>query len=222
MTIKKAFWAVFAVAAAVIVVIFFVQNTAPKTGAESSPETSAAAQAQGTAQSVSTAPAAVDEINGFSQTNPDAAQAPDLATEKQFERKNITAPSVPAVDLQKPASVTEAFLTVYNSRENETDQSWKETITPWVTPDLAEKLSAATNDALAGKTPAAVSAVKVGEHVSDWGSDTPLRWSHQVQVTVDTQDNGTYKLDYRVQAQLTDQGWLVNTAKLDTWNRVEK
>lgn len=222
MTIKKALWAVFAVAAAVIIVIFFVQNTAPKTNAGTSPPTATAAQAQSTPQGVSATPAEVDQANGFSQLYPDAEQAPELGTDKAYEHKNIKAPSVPAVDVQKPASVTEAFLTVYNSREGETDQSWQEKIKPWVTPDLSEELSEASNDALAGKTPAAVSAVKVGKHVADWGSDTPLRWSHHVEVTVDTQDNGTYLLQYRMQAQLTDQGWLVNTVKLDAWNRVGK
>lgn len=222
MTVKKALWTVFAVAAAIIVVVYFSQTTGQSSNAEPTPETSATPKAQSTPQGPNPTPAEVDRGNGFSQLYPDADQAPEQADEKKYEHKEIKPPTVPAVDPQKPDTVAQAFLTVYNSRSSETDQSWQETVKPWITPDLAEKLPTVTNGSLTDKTPAAVTTAKVGEHVNDWGADTPLRWSHQIQVTMDTQDHGTYLIDYRVQAQLTDQGWLINTAKLDTWQRVEK
>lgn len=222
MTAKKTAWAVFAIAAALILVIFFSRTAAQSSNAGSSPETSAATTGQQPGQDSKENAAAVDRGNGFSQPSPDADQAPQLGTPMQYERQEITAPPVPTPDTQDPAKVAGAFLTLYNSRTSETDQDWKTTTKPWTTSILAQELHATANAALTGKAPAAVSKVKIGDHIKEWGADTPLRWSHQAQVSVATQDQGSYLLEYRLQAQLTDQGWLINAAKLDSWQRVEK
>lgn len=222
MTIKKTALIVFAVAAVVILAIYYFQSTAQRTNAGPSTETTASVEKPKTAQGGSQSPDTVDQANGFSQPSPDADQATELATPLQYKKQTITAPAMPKPDMQKPATVAQAFLTIYNSRSSDTDVSWQETVKPWLTPDLAEKLPTVPNGSLTGKAPAAVTAVKVGDQVKDWGIDTPLRWSHNMQVTMATQDQGTYTINYRVQAQLTDQGWLVNTAKLDTWQRVGK
>lgn len=220
MSAKKAAWATFAVVAALILAVYFAgQNPATEAGADSD----ATAGAQDPAPSASASASETDLGNGFSQLYPDAPQAPVQPTAVQYERQEITAPVVPAeLDTEDVAAVTRAFLTFYNSRESETDTSWQETVSPWLVPDLAAQLPTLTNGALEGKAPVAVSAVEIGENVKDWGVDTPLRWSRHVQVIVDTQDQGSYALSYRVQAQLTDQGWLINTATLDSWQRVEK
>lgn len=218
MNAKKAAWAAFAVAAALIIAFYFAaQNTDTKAGADS--ETTTGSQEPAPAASASPD---TDRGNGFSQVAPDGPQAPSQPSPVQYERQEITAPAPPSPDIQDAAAVAEAFLTVYNYRESETDKSWQEASQPWLVPDLAAQLPDLTNAALEGKAPAAVSKVEVGENIKDWGVDTPLRWSRQVQVTVDTQDYGSYRLAYRVQAQLTDQGWLINTAQLDSWQRVEK
>lgn len=190
-----------------------------------------ASEAAATTEATPDSPAGVDRANGFAQVSPDADQAPpatpDAAqasgqpTPAQAERQEITAPPAPTPDTQDPAAVASAFLTVYNSRTSETDESWKETTQAWLVPDLVTQLPLVPNGALEGKTPAAVRTVEVGKNVEDWGIDTPLRWAHHVQVTVDTQDQGTYLLEYRLRAQLTDQGWLINASPLDSWQRVE-
>lgn len=247
MTAKKAAWTAFLVCAALILAFYYLQvsaQTSAQTSAQAPASTQAAeggaaAEDAGTdtggdrggdgqpeaTGSESDSPAGVDRANGFAQPYPDAPQAPeasDPAPPKQYERQEITAPSVPAPDTQDPAAVAGAFLTVYNSRASETDQTWQETVQPWLTPDLAQQMPAVTNGALTGKTPTSVSAIEVGDNVEEWGTDTPLRWARYVQVTMGTQDQGTYLLEYRVRAQLTDQGWLINAAPLDSWQRVEK
>lgn len=232
MTAKKAAWTAFLVAAALILVFYFLQYPrtvqTSDTGAPAQTSETAeaprpqAAQSPETLQSESDSPAGVDRGNGFAQPSPDAPQAPELATPMQYERQEITAPPIPAPDTQDPEAVASAFLTVYNSRAGETDKSWQDTAQPWLTPDLAQQLPLVTNGALTGKTPTAVGEIEIGENVEDWGTDTPLRWSHHVQVTVNTQDQGSYVLEYRIRSQLTDQGWLINAAPLDSWQRVEK
>ena len=222
MSAKKVAWAAFAVVAALILAAYFVgQNPATEAGADS--DSTAGTQDPAPAPSASASAPVTDLGNGFSQLYPDAPQAPVQPSAVQYERQEITAPALPAeLDTEDAAAVTRVFLTFYNSRESETDTSWQETVSPWLVPDLAAQLPTLTNGALEGKAPAAVSAVEIGENVKDWGVDTPLRWSRHVQVIVDTQDQGSYALSYRVQAQLTDQGWLINTATLDSWQRVEK
>ncbi|MBG6184732.1 hypothetical protein IWX65_002710 [Arthrobacter sp. CAN_A214] len=234
MTAKKAAWMAFAIGAVLILAFYFLQNTqgaSQQAGAGAQTSPAAADQKQAAAEDASDAtataeptldsPAGVDRGNGFAQASPDAAQAPVQPTPAQYERQEITAPPVPTPDMQDPAAVAGAFLTVYNSRTSETDESWKGTTEPWLVPDLAAQLPLVPNGALEGKTPAAVRTVEVGENVEDWGIDTPLRWAHHVQVTVDTQDQGSYLLEYRLRSQLTDQGWLINAAPLDSWQRVK-
>ena len=219
MSAKKIAWTGFAVAAALILAFYF---TAQNAGTQAGADSATTEESQDPAPAASASPSGTDLGNGFSQTSPDAPQAPEHPTPVQYERQVITAPSLPAPDTQDAAAVAQAFLTVYNYRKSETDTSWQEKVQPWLVPDLAVQLPNLTNGALEGKAPAAVSAIEIGENVKDWGVDTPLRWSRHVQVVVDTQDQGTYRLSYRVQAQLTDQGWLINTAQLDRWQRVEK
>ena len=219
MNAKKAAWAAVAVAAALILAFYFTNQNA---GTQAGPESDKNSGSQNPAPEASPSPAVTDRGNGFSQPSPDAPQAPVQPTPVQYDRQEITAPSSPDPDPQDAAEVTRAFMTVYNYRESETDKSWQETAKPWLVPDLAAQLPTLTNGALEGKAPAAVSKVEIGENIKDWGIDTPLRWSRHVQVTTDTQDHGTYRLSYRVQAQLTDQGWLINSAQLDSWQRVEK
>jgi hypothetical protein len=245
MTAAKAAWTAFAIGAILILTFYALQNvpqnvqsTAQDAGA--GVQTSAAAeeqardeteaQAAATTEPTLDSPAGVDRANGFAQVSPDADQAPPATpdtdasgqpTAAPVERKEITMPPVPTPDVQDPAAVAGAFLTVYNSRMSETDESWESATEPWLVPDLITQLPLVPNGALEGKTPAAVRTVEVGENVADWGIDTPLRWGHHVQVTVDTEDQGTYLLEYRLRAQLTDQGWLINAAPLDSWQRVE-
>lgn len=245
MTAKKAAWTAFVVGAVLILAFYFLQSaqgssTLAGSGAPTSPTAPAQEQADAedqdasdttaTAQPTVDSPAGVDRANGFAQVSPDADQAPPAPpdatqaaqpTPAPSERRKITAPPVPTPDMQDPAAVASAFLTVYNSRTAETDEEWKDITEPWLVPDLAAQLPLVPNGALEGKTPAAVRTVKVGENVEHWGIDTPLRWAHHVQVTVDTQDQGSYLLEYRLRSQLTDQGWLINAAPLDSWQKVE-
>jgi hypothetical protein len=244
MTARKAAWMAFAIGAVLILAFYFLQNTqGTSTQAESSAPTSSTATVEeqaeagtvdATTEPTPDSPAGVDRANSFAQVSPDADQAPpatppatpDAEAAGQpiaapVERQKITMPPVPTPDTQDPVAVVGAFLTIYNSRTSETDESWKSVTEPWLVPDLVTQLPLVPNGAVEGKTPAAVRTVEVGENVSEWGIDTPLRWGHHVQVTVDTEDQGTYLLEYRVRAQLTDQGWLINAAPLDSWQKVQ-
>ena len=221
-----------------------VQSKPAAAAQEQTEEAGDAAGVSAATEATPDSPAGVDRANGFAQAFPDADQAPPatqpatqdapatpgadqapLATPEptpaQVERSEITMPPLPVPDMQDPAAVAGAFLTVYNSRTGETDENWKATTEPWLVPDLVTQLPLVPNGALEGKTPAAVRTVEVGENVEEWGIDTPLRWAHHVQVTVDTQDQGTFLLENRLRSQLTDQGWLINAAPLDTWQKVE-
>lgn len=245
MTAAKAAWTAFAIGAVLILAFYFTQPTttdAQRAGEHTAPTTTQepadAGQSSGsdtTGEAVDAgepmgaagagvaggdSPAGIDRGNGFAQGFPDADQAPVQPELAQYERHTITFPPAPTPDTQDPAAVAEAFLTVYNSRSSESDDTWQEDTQAWLVPDLAAQLQVVTNGALEGKTPAAVRAVQVGENVTEWGIDTPLRWAHHVQVIVDTQDQGSYALDYRVRSQLTEQGWLINAAPLDGWQRV--
>lgn len=225
MTAKRTAWAAFLVAAALILAVHFLRTplAAPDAAAEQQQSETARSPQSGVAGSGSPASGSeVDRSNGFAQPFPDHAQAPETAGPRQYERQTIASPSVPEPDENDPAAVAEAFLTVYNTRSAETDQSWQETVPQWLTPDLAQQLPGVSNGALEGKAPTAVSAVAIRGNVEDWGSDTPLRWAHHADVTVDTQDHGTYVLAFRVRSQLTDQGWLINAAPLDSWHRIEE
>jgi hypothetical protein len=223
MTAKRTAWAAFLVAAALIVAVHFLRTPLPAPDAAAEQQQSETVQGpqSGVAGSGSPTPGSeVDRSNGFAQPFPDHAQAPETAGPRQYERQTIAPPSVPEPDENDPAAVAEAFLTVYNTRSAETDKSWQETVPQWLTPDLAQQLPGVSNGALEGKAPTAVSAVAIKGNVEDWGPDTPLRWAHHADVTMYTQDNGTYVLAFRVRSQLTDQGWLINAVPLDSWHRI--
>lgn len=224
MTAKSTAWAAFLVAAALIVAVHFLRTPppAPDAAAEQQSETAQSPQSSLEGSDSPTSASEVDRANGFAQPSPDHAQAPETAGPRQYERQTIVPPSVPEPDENDPAAVAEAFLTVYNTRSAETDKSWQETVPQWLTPDLAQQLPSVSNGALEGKTPTAVRAVAIKGNVEDWGPDTPLRWAHHADVTVDTQDDGTYVLAFRVRSQLTDQGWLINAAPLDNWHRIDE
>lgn len=215
MSAKKTAWVVFLLVAAVIVIIYLARTMAPAAQTQADPEPTDTALGQ------HPAPAQVDKTNGFAQPYPDGPQAPEQHTPVQYPRQTIASPPTQRPDAEDPAAVAKAFLTVYNSRDSESDRSWRATTKPWLTPELAQKLPTVPNGALEGKAPTSVGKVQIKDNVKDWGVDTPLRWSHQVEVTLHTQDQGTYLLDYRVRAQLTDQGWRINAAPLDSWHRIE-
>lgn len=214
MTAKRTAWAAFLIAAAVIVVVYLFKTAPPAADTHVSSEQSAQPRAVTSAE--------VDDANGFAQPSPDAPQAPEGATPMQYDRQTITSAPTPTPSPEDPEAVAKAFLTVYNTRASETDKTWRTGTQQWLTPELAQQLPDTPNGAVQGKAPTAVEKIEVKGNVAEWGRDTPLRWAHHVNVTVATQDQGTYLVEYRVRAQLTEQGWLLNAVPLDSWQRIEK
>lgn len=213
MSARRIGWSIFAVLAVIVVLVSTASLWAPKLASEKPEPTTEATQG------AETAPPA-DTRNGFSQPNPDGPQAVEQPTKPTYAQQSIAPLPAQHPDHEDPKAVATAFLKVYNSRASESDDRWEKATRPWLTPDLASQLPQVPNGAVADKTPTTVSDVKIKGNVEDWGTDTPLRWSHYVQVTMRTQDQGTYHLNYRIRQQLTDQGWLINAAPLDDWQRV--
>lgn len=161
-----------------------------------------------------------EEPGQMIQPHPDHPQAPVAAEGHSYDPQQIEQPKIPDPDRQDPASVANAFLIAYNSRTDEKDTGWEETVEPWVTEGLNQELDTDGNKALEEKYPTAVKKVEVGDQIKDMGVDTPVRWSHRAKVTVATEHEGTYAITFKVREQLTESGWKLNTAAVDSWKRV--
>lgn len=114
-------------------------------------------------------------------------------------------------DPQSAEEVTEAWLTAYSTRDEADEQLWEETTTDWTSEELYDELAEADDEEIASHAPTRVTAVTVGDHVREWGADTPIRWSHQVRVTFQDEEGQSFDNAYRVQAQRGDEGWIINS-----------
>ena len=97
------------------------------------------------------------------------------------------------------------------TRDSGDEDLWEETTADWTGDELYDELEQAGSDEVASHAPTRVTAVTVGDHVEEWGADTPIRWSHQVRVTFKGEDGKSRDNAYEVQAQRGEDGWILNS-----------
>jgi hypothetical protein len=130
------------------------------------------------------------------------------------EGASIPDPTEPAVDLDNPESVAQAFLTAYLSRPNAEWDTWTEWVSGYAMPEIIEQLRAQMffhPGLLEGKPPTAVAALRIGEPEADAETNTPIRWSHTVAVDVLSADGSTTTVSYGLVLADSDAGWIVTS-----------
>lgn len=124
----------------------------------------------------------------------------------------IPAPTEPAVDLSKPESVAQGWLTAYLSRPAPEWRDWIEWVGPYTMPEILAQVEAQAffdPSALEGKAPTTVTETRIGEPAADAETNTPIRWSHNVTVDVLSFDGSTTEIVYGLVLAESDSGWIV-------------
>lgn len=146
-----------------------------------------------------------------------AAQEPSPEEDSGDSEASSPQPT-PAVEGEDPdpqnvEEMAEAWLTVYGTRASDTDDSWTEQLEPWTGDELLEELPNIEDRALVENTPTEVQEVRIGQNISGWGPDTPIRWSHEATVVFTDAQGQDHEAIYRIQAYNTDDGWLITSAE---------
>lgn len=160
--------------------------------------------------------------NGIDIAYGDADQAAERPTETPtYQEQTITQPT-PVADLDRDnaKAVAAEAITLYTSRTSATDTTYQGQLKPITTEALQNEIFTIRLKAFDGKYPIAVEKVTLGENIAEWGVDTPARYSHYATAIVNTQDSGSFEVQYRVAASKTPKGWTVTDLAVDSWKRI--
>lgn len=143
--------------------------------------------------------------------------APALPSHAAVE---IPAPTKPAVDRKNQESVAKALATAYLSRPTADWNDWSGWVEDYTSPALVSQLrNQAFQDKspLTGKAPTRVTEIKVQPADQGSGVDTPVRWSRNLEITVQSGDGTQTVITYAVVLSNTDKGWIVTEAVEKFW-----
>lgn len=174
------------------------------------------------------------------QATPLAAGAPSPSSTKTFQMgdgpqaapgntapavpshapKEIPEPTKPKVDMSNQESVAKGFATAYLSRPREDWNDWTEWVRDYTTPELVSQLKTLAfhdKSPLSGKTPTRVSDVKILPAEKGSGVDTPIRWSRNLEVSVESADGTLFVVTYAAMLSKSEKGWVVTEAVEMFW-----
>lgn len=165
-----------------------------------------------------TTPTATD--NGIKVAYPDTDQAPERPTETpSYPTQDITQPTPnPNLDRNNPQDLATEVITLYTSRTSNTDTTYQDQITTYLTEDLKTEIFNTPLAPFNDTYPIAVQNVTIGKNIKEWGIDTPARYSHYATATIATSNHGNYTLDYRIAAIRTQNGWTITDLTIDSWS----
>lgn len=126
--------------------------------------------------------------------------------------KGIPAPKEPKVDRSNPESVARGWATAYLSRPSAEWLDWAQWIDDYTMPAVVKQLQLQAfqpEQILDGKAPTAVTKVEVAPPGADADTNTPVRWSHNLVVTVLSGDGSSTKITFAVVLSDSDAGWTV-------------
>lgn len=160
--------------------------------------------------------------NGIDIAYGDADQAAERPTETPtYQHHDIKQPTpVADLDRENAKAVVAEAITLYTSRTSATDTTYQEQLKPITTEALQNEIFTIRLKAFDGKYPIAVEKVSLGENIAEWGVDTPARYSHYATAVVNTQDSGSFEVQYRVGAAKTKDGWTLTDLAVDSWKRI--
>lgn len=202
------------IAAVVALMLFYVAVTAVlRFGQRSEPADPQAGQPSTEASEQPNLPAAgpataeQSESSGSSES-PSASQ--DAEDEFDATAAEVHADLDP--DREDAEQTAEAWLTAYGTRDEGDERLWEDTASDWTSDDLMDELSEAGDGEVASRAPTRVQEITIEDQIPDWGPDTPIRWSHQVRVTLVDENGDKFDNSYRIQAQRGDEGWTLTNA----------
>lgn len=159
--------------------------------------------------------------NGIKIAYPDADQAPERPTATPtYNHQDITQPT-PNSELDKgnPEALAHEIITLYSSRTSQNDTTYQEQIRPHISDNLAQEIIGQPLAAFSPETyPIAVQEVHIGENITEWGVDTPVRYSHYATAKIATASNGNYIFDYRIAAMHNGENWVITDLAIDSWS----
>ena len=192
------------------------QAVQPSTEASEQPNLPAAGpataeQSESSGSSESPSPSAsqgAESESSGSSESPSASQ--DAEDEFEATAAEIHAELDP--DREDAEQTAEAWLTAYGTRDEGDERLWEDTASDWTSDDLMDELSEAGDGEVASRAPTRVQEITIEDQIPDWGPDTPIRWSHQVRVTLVDENGDKFDNSYRIQAQRGDEGWTLTNA----------
>lgn len=156
-------------------------------------------------------------VDGGGPQAPTGNAAPTLPSR---EPVTIPAPVQPTVDPANQESVAKGFATAYLSRPSGEWGDWQEWISGYTTPALLtqlETLAFHDKSPLTGKEPTQVTDVKILPADEGEAVDTPIRWSRNLEVAVQSADGMTTLITYAVTLSKGENGWVVSKAVEQFW-----
>lgn len=206
------------IAAVVALMLFYVAVTAVlRFGQRSEPADPQAGQPSTEASEQPNLPAAgpataeQSESSGSSESpSPSPSASQDAEDEFDATAAEIHADLDP--DREDAEQTAEAWLTAYGTRDEGDERLWEDTASDWTSDDLMDELSEAGDGEVASRAPTRVQEITIEDQIPDWGPDTPIRWSHQVRVTLVDENGDKFDNSYRIQAQRGDEGWTLTNA----------
>lgn len=115
-------------------------------------------------------------------------------------------------DTSKAPEVVTAWMTAFTTRSSADDTLWEDTVAPWTATELLGELEESGSRHVGAHAPTTFVELQIGDPISEWGRDTPIRWSRQVSAVFRGADGQKYLTPYRVQAQRGDEGWTITSA----------
>lgn len=181
-------------------------------GAEpSTPASPAAAPTKAPESSAPSTQAEPTEVLG------NGPQAVSNAPVETYEPVSIPPFEAPTVDRGNPESVAKAWAYVYHSRDNEDALDRFSLTDDYVAEALKGTLfdrAVDRSSPLAGLGASHLESVKFSKNSVQ---NTPIRWAKEAQATVKTAAGPTVVIDYEIQVDVTDRGWVLTQATELGW-----
>lgn len=190
----------------IVAVVYVLLSALARTNSETQP-------------TATTSPTGIEETPLLATTTPTATPEAASTGEATTAAPTIQAPTPP--DEQDVEEVAQFWLLTYATRSSDSDTTWMDEVEPYTGSELQRMLGDIEDKALADRQPTQATKVEIGDNVSAWGPDTPLRWSHEMTLTFTDAQGQSYLAIYRVGANLTGEGWVVTSAEPTGWYRQE-
>ena len=132
------------------------------------------------------------------------------------ESTPLPVPSSPPADMSAAESIARDWATAYLGRSSADDTAWKELISAYTIPSVVQQLDGQAFRAqgvLYGLAPTTVTDITIKPPPADGETNTPIRWSRTVAVSVQTRVGSTVTIEFAVVLMKEAGGWKVTSVE---------
>lgn len=123
----------------------------------------------------------------------------------------------PKVDNANPESVAKTWAYVFHSKDSEDDIQRLRLTDNYVAEQLRTTLVSRSTDSTAPLAGLGASHLESVKFTKNNTQDTPIRWARNAEVTVQTENGPKLVIEYEMQVDATEEGWMLTQAAELGW-----